>query len=105
MIVASTLNLGRPQCYSIEEISTEMNSHEELDLLANMGSLLTTLVQDNLDIRERMAECGDKTCLATLQTCINSNRLVRTDKLASYTEEAKKNINYKADIKLPLDFY
>ena len=100
--MSAALNLGKPQCYSVEEISTQMNSHEELDLLANMGNLLTTLLQDALDIRERMAECEEKTCLATLQTCINTNSLIRTDKLASYIKEAKKNINYKADIKLPL---
>ena len=105
MIMASALNLGRTQCFSIEEISSQISSHEEMDLNADLGNLLSTLVLDNLAIREEIPECGGDTCIATLQRCIDTDSLVKTHKLATFREAAKENTNFETEIKLPLDFY
>ena len=87
VLISVLLNVGNPQCYPLEEISTQMSSHEELDLVANMGDLLSNLIEDLLKTRERMAVCNGKTCLAPLQTCLDTNSLVRTDRLESYLKE------------------
>ena len=103
--MASTLNLGRPQCFSIEEISSQISSHEEMDLNADLGDLLSTLVLDKLAIKDEIPECEGDTCIATLQRCIDTDSLVKTHKLATFREAAKKNTNFETEINLPLDFY
>ena len=78
----------KAQCYATPEISTSFASHENLEIQTNLGDLAEKILKDQITISSEMPICNEEKeyCVATLETCVDTNSLIRPDKLDDFKE-------------------
>ena len=84
----SLWKLGSCQCFATPEVSASFGDHETLDISLDVGSLAEKILTDLISTSEQLPICFEdkKYCLATLETCINTDSLIKADKLDSYSD-------------------
>ena len=80
--------LGSSQCFTTPEVSAGFSTHETLDINLDVGSLAEKVLKDLISTSEQLPVCIEekKYCLATLETCIDTNSLIKADKLDLYSD-------------------
>jgi hypothetical protein len=80
--------MGDCQCFSTPEVSASFGDHETLDISLDVGSLAKKILTDLISTSEQLPICVEdkKYCLATLETCVNTDSLIQADKLDSYSD-------------------
>ena len=78
----------KAQCFATPEISTSFASHENLEIQTNLGDLAEKILKDLITISSEMPICNEEKeyCVATLETCVDTNSLIRPDKLDDFKE-------------------
>ena len=84
----SMWKLGSSQCFSTPEVSAGFGNHETLDISLDVGSLAEKILKDLISTSGQLPFCIEdkKYCLATLETCIDTDSLIKADKLDSYSD-------------------
>ena len=80
--------MGDCQCFSTPEVSASFGDHETIDISLDVGSLAKKILSDLISTSEQLPICVEnkKYCLATLETCVNTDSLIQADKLDSYSD-------------------
>ena len=88
--------MGDCQCFSTPEVSASFGDHETLDISLDVGSLAKKILTDLISTSEQLPICVEdkKYCLATLETCVNTDSLIQADKLDFFGEKIAVDFTY-----------
>ena len=88
IVFSSSWSYVKAQCYATPEISTSFASYENLEIQTNLGDLAEKILKDLITISSEIPICNEEKeyCIATLETCVDTDSLIHPDKLDEFKE-------------------